>query len=66
MSFITTTVRNMELQLNEMNRESKTVGLKIHKGKTKYMTNFQTSESIKIENEVIEKRWTSISTWFKQ
>ena len=53
--FLTATVRNMELQLNDLNRESKKIGLKIHKGKTKYMTNFQTSNIIKIENDEIEK-----------
>ena len=53
--FITTSVKNMELQLNDLNRESKRIGLKIHKGKTKFMTNFQTSDTIKIENEEIEK-----------
>ena len=41
----------MEIQLNDLNRESK----KIHKGKTKYMTNFPSDETIAIENEKIEK-----------
>ena len=44
--FTTTTVRNMELQLNDLNKASKKIGLKMHKGKTKYMTNFQTSDTI--------------------
>ena len=38
-----------------MNSESKKIGLKIHKGKTKFMTNYDTNESIEIENEQIEK-----------
>ena len=45
----------MEIQLNDLNKESKKIGLKIHKGKTKYMTNFQSDETIEIENETIEK-----------
>ena len=51
----TTSVKDMEVQLNNLNRQSKKIGLKIHKGKTKFMTNFQTDESIEIENEKIEK-----------
>ena len=46
----------MEEQLNSLNTESKKIGLKMHKGKTKYMTDFKTSESIEIENEQIENR----------
>ena len=57
----------MELQLNDLNRESKKVGLKIHEGKTKYMTNFQTSGTIKIENGEIEKvDQYYLSKWVKQ
>ena len=54
-AFITTSVKDMEVLLNDLNRESKKVGLKIHKGKTKYMTNYQTKDRIVIENEEIEK-----------
>ena len=54
-AFITTSVKDMETQLNQLNQESKKIGLKIHKGKTKYMTNFQSDEVIVVENEVIEK-----------
>ena len=54
-AFITASVKDMELQLNDLNTESKKVGLKMHKGKTKYMTNYQTDETIVIENEIIEK-----------
>ena len=45
----------METQLNNLNIESKKIGLKIHKGKTKYMTNFQSDEIITVENDTIEK-----------
>ena len=31
------------------------IGLKIHKGKTKCMTNFQSDETIEIDNQTIEK-----------
>ena len=42
----TTSVKNMEDQLRSLNSESKLVGLQMHKGKTKFMTNFETSEEI--------------------
>ena len=45
----------METQLNDLNKESKKVGLKMHKGKTKYMTNFKTDETIKVEDQEIKK-----------
>ena len=45
----------MEEQLNTLNTISKEVGLKMHKGKTKYMTNFVTTNKVHIENEEIEK-----------
>ena len=35
--------------LNNLNSESLKVGLKIHKGKTKYMTNHEDSEDILID-----------------
>ena len=45
----------METQLNNLNIESNKIWLKIHKGKTKYMTNFQSDEIITVENDTIEK-----------
>ena len=39
----------MEKHLNNLNSESLKVGLKIHKGKTKYMTNHADSEDILID-----------------
>ena len=39
-ALITTTVRNMEEQLNMINDESKKFGLKIHRGKTKIHDEF--------------------------
>ena len=41
--------------LNNLNSESLKVGLKIHKGKTKYMTNHAHSEDILIDQQKIEK-----------
>ena len=41
----------MEIQLNDLNKERKKIGLKIHEGKTKYVTD----ETIEIENEINEK-----------
>ena len=55
MALITTSVKDMEIQLNDLNKESNKIGLKIHKGKTKYMTNFQSNETITVDNETIEK-----------
>ncbi|GFN74508.1 endonuclease-reverse transcriptase [Plakobranchus ocellatus] len=44
----------MEEHLERLNSESKKVGMKIHKGKTKYMTNYITERPILIDNENIE------------
>ncbi|GFO06968.1 endonuclease-reverse transcriptase [Plakobranchus ocellatus] len=41
----------MEEHLDGLNSESKKVGLKIHKGKTKYMTTYKTERPIVIDNE---------------
>ena len=51
----TPSVKDMEVQLNSLNKESKKIGLKIHKGKAKFMTNLRTNESIVVENDGIEK-----------
>ena len=40
------TTKQMEKHLNNLNSESLKVGLKIHKGKTKYMTKHADSEDI--------------------
>ena len=45
----------MEKHLNTLNTESLKVGLKIHKGKTKYTTNHADSEDILIDQEKMEK-----------
>ena len=45
----------MESQINTLNNISKTVGLKMHKGKTKFMINYPNQDSLCIENEEIEK-----------
>ena len=49
------TTKQMEKHLNNLNSESLKVGLKIHKGKTKYMTNQVDSEDILIDQPKIEK-----------
>ena len=38
-----------------MNEESLKIGLKIHKGKTKFMTNIDTTDNIQINGTEIEK-----------
>ena len=45
----------MEEHLNKLNTESKKCGLKIHKGKTKFITNFEIDEEIIIENKKTRK-----------
>ena len=49
------TTKQMEKHLNNLNSESLKVGLKIHKGKEKYMTNHADSEDILIDQQKIEK-----------
>ena len=51
----TSTVEDMEVQLNILNEESKKVGLKIHSGKTKFIKNFVATQLIEIEDKEIEK-----------
>ena len=48
-------VRDMEHQLITVNEESLKIGLKIHKGKTKFMANINTSDNIQINGTKIEK-----------
>ncbi|GFR61647.1 reverse transcriptase [Elysia marginata] len=45
----------MEEQMNTLNIKSKEVGLKMHKGKTKFMKNYENDDTIQIENASIEK-----------
>ena len=42
-------VKDMEHQLNNVNKESVKSGLKIHKGKTKFMTNIDTTVKIQMD-----------------
>ena len=49
------TTKQMEKHLNNLNSKSLKVGLKIHKGKTKYMTNHADSEDMLIDQQKIEK-----------
>lgn len=53
-ALVTSSVADMEIQLSDLDSESKKIGLKMHKGKTKYMTNYTTDDTIKIENHEIE------------
>ena len=45
----------MEQQLITVNEESLKIGLKIHKGKTKFMTNIDTTDNIQINGTEKEK-----------
>ena len=54
-ALFTKTPQQMESQMNTLNNISKTVGLKMHKGKTKFMINYPNQDSLCIENEEIEK-----------
>ena len=45
----------MEHQLNTVNEESLKIGLKIHKGKTKFMTNIDTTDITEINGTELEK-----------
>ena len=49
------TTKQMEKHLDSLNSESLEVGFKIHKGKTKYMTNHADSEEMLIDEQKIEK-----------
>ena len=51
----TETEEDMESQLNKLNTESNKIGLKIHRGKTKFMTNYESDREVQIENKKIEK-----------
>ena len=48
-------VRDMEHQLNTVNEESLKIGLKTHKGKTKFMANIDTTDNMQINGTEIEK-----------
>ena len=54
-ALLTKSTQDMEHQLNSVNKESLKVGLKIHRGKTKFMTNMKTTNTIQIEGTEIEK-----------
>ena len=45
----------LESHLNTLSSESNKIGLKIHKGKTKYMTNYDDPGEIKIDDNIIEE-----------
>ena len=48
-------LRDMEHQLITVNEESLKISLKIHKGKNKFMTNIDTTDTIQINGTEIEK-----------
>ena len=51
--------KQIEKHLNSLNSECLKVGLKVHKGKTKYITNHADSEHILMDQENIEERQNS-------
>ena len=48
-------MRDMEHELITVNEESLKIDLKIHKGKTKFMTKIDTTDNIQINGTEIEK-----------
>ena len=54
-SLTTEVVRDMEHQLITVNEESLKTCVKTHKGKTKFMTNIDTTDNIQINGTEIEK-----------
>jgi len=54
-TLISTSKQDLTSQLNKINNEGKRVGMKIHKGKTKYMTTQEDNNTVKIENVEIER-----------
>ncbi|GFR92551.1 endonuclease-reverse transcriptase [Elysia marginata] len=54
-ALLTESTSLMEEQLNTLNIKIEEVGLKMHKGKTKFMTNYENDDKIQIENASIEK-----------
>ncbi|GFR75949.1 galactosylgalactosylxylosylprotein 3-beta-glucuronosyltransferase [Elysia marginata] len=54
-ALVTENTKSMEEQLNNLNKISLESGLKMHKGKTKYMINFESHENIPIDKEKIEE-----------
>ena len=59
------TTKQMEKHLNNLNSESLKVGLKIHKGKTKYMTNHADSEDQQKIEKVTEFKYLGQTTHLK-
>ena len=68
-ALLTKNATQMESQLNNLYDDSREVGLKMHRGKTKYMTNFDSSSEIHIESEKIEKvdsyKYLGQTTWLQ-
>ncbi|GFS27499.1 endonuclease-reverse transcriptase [Elysia marginata] len=54
-ALVTEDTKNMEEQLNNLNKISLESGLKMHKGKTKYMIYFESHKNIQIDKEKIEE-----------
>ena len=55
LAITTEVVKDMNHQLNTVNEESLNVGLKTHKGKTKFMTNTDTTDNIQTDGTKIEQ-----------
>ena len=47
-------MKDVEHHLNTVNEESLKIGLKMHKGKTRFMTNTDTTDNIQINGTEIE------------
>ena len=45
----------MEEQLRSLDEDSQKVGLTMHRGKTKFITNYKTIEKVKVRNDDTEK-----------
>ncbi|GFR89505.1 endonuclease-reverse transcriptase [Elysia marginata] len=54
-ALVTEDTKSMEEQLNNLNKISLESGLQMHKGRTKYMVNFESHENIQIDKEKIEE-----------
>ncbi|GFO17686.1 endonuclease-reverse transcriptase [Plakobranchus ocellatus] len=65
-ALVTKKVENMEEQLNVLNNISLDSGLKMHKGKTKYMNNFESNKDITIKTRKKLRRSKATNIWDKQ
>ena len=62
-ALLTKAPQQMDSQMNTLNNISKTVGLKMHKGKTKFMMNYPNQDSLYIEKKRDRKGRTLQVSW---